>query len=499
MSWGKIIKKRSLKLKLVITYFAIICVIVFIFEASFLLGIREYYYGNIEQLLKHNIYTTVSIYDNKLINASLENKAKVLLENEVIPEYVDAQILDTEGNILESSSRIPNDEIISSPDYLSCLNNEFLAWKAYSKSSNEYIMAVSVPLYKNKHIEGAIRFITSLEDVNENLMKFYALLIGIGLLIILFTFMISIFLSSKIVKPIENLKNVANRYARGHFDERAIVFSNDELGELSEAFNYMAKEIKSAEDIKTNFISSISHEIRTPLTSISAWGETLLNGYDDDEEQKMGLEIISKESERLTGLVEKLLDFSKLEADRLVPDMNFFDIKELVEKTVKQFSKFAQQRKIQILIKSKLKKINFYGDEYRLKQVLINVIDNAIKHSYAQGKIKISLLIEDYQSMIHFLDNENKLNSIEIFDKETYEKYLLIKVQDNGEGIQEEHIDKLTKLFYKGNEKKEGSGIGLAVSKKIIDLHKGYITFKKNESQGTSVYIYLPMRKKETI
>ncbi len=466
-------KRLSIKWKVVFTHLVVVIFILLIFEFSLSTLIQNYYYGNVELLLKNNINTALEIYDNRLVDKSLHTRAKFLLEDKIIPDYVNAQILDTKGKIIESTSRFRSDRIIDSPDYLEAINNITGVWWGRDQETNEYIMAVSSPIYSHDYINGVMRFTTSLEDINQVLFAYYLYSFLVSGIVLLTAILISILLASKIVRPIDHLKTVADNYAIGKLNDKAIIFADDELGDLSKAFNYMSYEIKRAGEVKNNFISSISHEIRTPLTSIMAWSETLLDGA-SKEEQTEGLEIIAKEAKRLTGLVETLLDFSKLEADKLVLEMSVFNIRQLVETTAKQFSQLAKKENIKINIKVNMgftsKQLKFYGDEYRLRQVLINIIDNAIKHSYNGGEIDIYL----------YLSSD--------------EKDVIIQVDDQGEGLLDLDIDKLTNLFYKGDEKKRGSGIGLAVSKKIIDKHGGSIDFKPVRTGGASVILKLPRR-----
>lgn len=463
-------KRLSLKWKVAFTHILTVLIILLIFEFLLAMTIKNYYYGNVELLLVSRLNTSLELYETRLVDKGIEARAKYLLEDEIIPGYVDAQIIDTEGNIIESTSGFKSGEKLASVDYLRALQGKTEVWHGRDSETGEHIMAVSSPIYNENYINGVLRFTTSIEKVNEVLFSYYVYASIAGLILLIIASLVSIFLARKIVRPIVHLKTVADNYARGRFEDKAIAFSDDELGDLSKAFNYMSEEIKIADDVKNNFISSISHEIRTPLTSIMAWSETLLDGA-SEEERHEGLEIIDKEAKRLTGLVETLLDFAKLEANRLVPDRKTFNIRELIDSSAKQFMQVARQKKLDLVIRSPYKKLNFYGDEYRLKQVLINVIDNAIKHSYNGGKITISLSLSE--------DGGE----------------LLIQVDDEGEGILQLDVSNLTTLFYKGDEKKQGSGIGLAVSKKILDMHGGDIEFRPVSTGGTSVIIRLPRRK----
>ncbi len=464
-----------LKRRLTLTYMLVVLIIVIIFEVSFVLGIRSYYYGNIEQLLRHGISSALDVYDAQLGEKPLADKAKFLIENKLIPDYVDAQIISVDGKLLESSSRFGVSTSVDTPDFKSALKGKTVMWSGVNDPTGENVMAVSAPIIKKRSVGGVIRFITSLEDVDTILIGYYIAGGSAGIIVIGFAFLISYFLASKVAEPVVHLKVVADRFALGDFDKRATRFSDDELGELSDAFNYMAEEIQRAEQIKNDFISSISHEIRTPLTSIMGWSETLLEGG-DEEEQTMGLEIISKESERLTGLVEDLLDFSKLEAKRVKIDPSPFDIKTLVDRTASQFLQMAKKRSIEISVESYQAKIIYLGDSRRLKQVLINILDNAIKHGKFGGNIDIKLYKKEESP----------------FKGGRTLSYLCIDIEDDGEGIPEHQLDNVTKMFFKGNEKKPGSGIGLAISNKIIELHGGELKFSRRNPFGTLVSIVLP-------
>lgn len=453
----------------------VVFIIVVVFEFIFVLGLRSYYYGNVEQILRHSIGAALDVYDTQLGDKSLEEKAKFLLESQLIPDYVDAQVIDRDGHILDSSSRSVGMSKIQTDDFYGAISGDISSWKGVSDETGERIMAVSAPIIKKHSINGVIRFISSIDEVDKALIGYYVFAIVAGAGVLAMAFFISMFMATKVVEPVVHLKAVADRFAYGDFEKKAIAFSNDELGELADAFNYMAGEILKAEQLKNDFISSISHEIRTPLTSIMGWSETLLEGG-SEEEQKMGLEIMSKETERLTGLVEDLLDFSKLEANRVVLKPEEYDLKALVDRTASQFSMLAKKRKIDISVFVGVSKLMCYGDMKRIKQVLVNVVDNSIKHGYYGGNIDIRLIPAEADKRL--------VNS----------KRIVIQVDDDGEGISESDLDKVTEMFYKGDDKKQGSGIGLAVSNRIVQLHGGKLEFLPRKPHGTRVNIEIPRR-----
>lgn len=448
----------------------IVFIIVILFEIIFAYGVRTLYYGNIEQLLNDRLNVAVNIYDSYLGYTSLDSKAKFILESKAIPDYVDAQVIDKNQFIIDSTARFTSGKKVETYDLTSALQGIVDSWYGDSKETGESLMAISAPIYEKNTIIGAIRFITSVERVDSTINTYYFIAFFIGISILFIAFIISIIIAAKTVEPIYQLKTVADHFAVGDFDKKAIKFDEDELGELSDAFNYMANEIKEADKLKNDFISSISHEIRTPLTSIKGWSETLLDGG-SEEEHKMGLEIIAKESERLTKLVEDLLDFSKLEANRVTIVKSRFDINNLVEKTVKQFYVIANKKGINLNLHTKAQKVLYNGDRDRIKQVLINLIDNSIKHTFRDGTIDVTL--------------------------KSSGKSIIIIIEDDGEGISDTHIGNITKMFYKGSNNITGSGIGLAISSKIIELHDGDMQFEAKKTGGLIVEITLPRRTHE--
>lgn len=460
--------REKLKWKLTLIYSSVVFVVVLFFIMVFIFGVRHYYYGNIEEVLKHGVVATVDLYDLRLGDKPLADKAKLLLESGIIPDFVEAQVVDQYGKILDSTSRFIDDELIDSPDYISALEGRVSAWRGESEVNGEKIMAVSAPLTKKVQVVGAIRYITSLELIEETLFSYYLWAITLGVSIIAFTFIISYVLAKKIVEPVINLKNIADHYAVGQFDKKAKRYADDELGELADAFNYMSDEIVRSKRIKNEFISSISHEIRTPLTSIMAWSETLIEGG-SEEEQKMGLEIIAKESERLTGLVDNLLDFSKMEDARIVLNIEAFDLKALMERTCSQFLQIAKKKDIRLKLETPMHKCICKGDMQRIKQVLVNVMDNSIKHLARGGHLIMRLA--------------------SIRNDESGAELYRIEIEDNGTGIPIEHLGRIGEMFYKVESSSSGSGLGLAISNKIIELHKGSLVISNIVPHGTKVTI----------
>ncbi|MDO7205312.1 HAMP domain-containing sensor histidine kinase [Paraclostridium bifermentans] len=227
----------------------------------------------------------------------------------------------------------------------------------------------------------------------------------------------------------------------------------------------MAKEIDKSEKLKEEFISSISHELRTPLTSIKGWSETL--GYEGigKEELDLGLGIIQDETERLIKLVEELLDFSRLSSDRIKLQIDMVDIQQLAFGVVNQLKVKSQEKNISLSCEVEDTQMRpIQGDKNRLRQVLINLVQNSLKFTEENGYVKIVVHQE--------------------------EDYTTISVVDNGEGIEEHNLEKVLDKFFQENYNKAGSGLGLAISNEIVKLHGGEMKIKSKKVKAHVLFLH---------
>ncbi len=464
------VNRDSIKYKILLNLIIVILITVVIFEGVIIYGINKYYYGNIEQLLSDKLQTALDIYDTYLGYESIDYKAKFILENDTVPDYVEAQVIAPSGIILETTAHYKQIAPIASDDFSRALSGEMTSWRGINVNTGEAIFAVSAPLYKSGRVNGVLRYVTSIASVKETISRFLLYAIILGIVVVAVVLYLGTMMANSIIAPIYELKVVADNIALGNMKVRAQSYNSDEIGELAETINYMVDEIDKTEHLKNEFISSISHELRTPLTSIKGWSETILTGdIENLEETTLGLEIISKEAERLSGLVEDLLDFSKLEAERIDIVKEEFDLIDLIKRVFAQFYIVCKDEKVSIQLNSIEKKIAINGDRNRLKQVLINIIDNAIKHSPKFSVINCT--VEVQKDMVK------------------------VSIIDEGEGIPEAHLKYITDKFYKAKLTSTGSGLGLAIAKRIVELHKGELTLKSVFGKGTTVEILLPRDK----
>lgn len=459
---------RGIRARLVGSYLFIITITVVSFELFFILAVDKYYYNNVENMLTNQIRVSVRFYDTYLSSNSLKNNVQNNADLFWNNTSAEVQIIDNSGQMLMDSigNYIPGK--VKAGDVKKALKGKSATTIERDISSKEKVFCISYPLKSDGKVQGVLRFVTSLEEVDKTIIRISAILILIGIIIILIGGMSSIFLSNTIIKPLSEITEMAKKIATGNFKERIVKKRNDEIGELSDTINVMADEIVKNDNLKNEFMASISHELRTPLTSIKGWASTIRTGDLNDKEEIMdGLEIIEKESDRLSKLVEELLDFSKFISGKISLKRSDIDIKKTISDIQKQMSLKASRNNIKFTVSIDEELPSVLIDENRIKQVLLNVLDNAFKFTYENGIVELKVTKE----------NDG----------------IVMAVKDSGIGIPEEDLPRVTEKFFKGKSSRSSNGIGLSICKEIIDLHGGELKIKSQLDRGTEVIIKLPL------
>lgn len=461
--------KKSIKSRLVINFMLIIVITVVILQVVLSNAIKNYYYKNVEDILTSQIEYSTDFYSRYFSTFTLNDI--IMGDIDLFWRYTTAQVqlLSLDGELLMDSLGIIHEGPINTLDVIRAKDMEKGIWTGNVEYDDSPVMAVSLPLKNHEEAIGIIRFITSLEETNNTVNRIITFMILIGLIVIAISGFVSILLANSIVRPLIEVTRVAQKMADGQLGVRGNIKVDDEIGQLSDTLNYMAEEILKKDQIKNDFISSISHELRTPLTSIKGWAITL-QGEDtmDSELLQDGLEIIETESDRLTKMVEDLLDFSKFISGRVTLSKNIFSIRNTIEMMEKQFIPRAKNNEIELLVDIGEDVEFFLGDENRIKQLLLNLLDNAVKFTPIGGKVFLDAHVKD--------DN------------------LILKVEDTGIGIPEEDLPHVKEKFYKGKHSKSHSGIGLSICQEIVSLCGGSLEIESEVNKGTSVRVILPIK-----
>ena len=467
---------EGLRKKVIKNYFIIIIITVTLFEGLFIFYVQNYYYDSVRQSLKSQVEYTNSVYNNSINNienTTFDEKISNILEKQRVVgglKYA-IQVINKDKYIIIDQYGIKKHEKIEAEDVDKALKSikdvkDLSPITHKIKSTNEHVMSISVPIKINNVIEGAIRYSVSLNEIDATIFKLALGLIIAGIFILIIAISLSLRFAETIIQPLIELKEFANELAHGNFSIKLkdTSISDDEIGDLAKTFVYMASEIDKSEKLKEEFISSISHELRTPLTSIKGWSETL--GYEGitRDELDLGLGIIQDETERLIKLVEELLDFSRLASDRIKLKIDTVNIKSLAIGVMNQLKVKSSEKDIRLDVAFENENIDLIqGDKDRLRQVLINLIQNSIKFTDEGGFINI-IVSQD-------------------------EEYTIIKVVDNGAGIEKENLEKVLDKFFQEDYNESGSGLGLAISNEIVKLHGGKMTLNSKKGVGTSITV----------
>ena len=430
-----------------------------------------YYYSNIQSDMYSRARTTTEFfadYLNQSYNAYYQScitYAKTFEDR----EWIELQFISTSGRLVASSHGNWAIPTTATPEIDEAI--ETRAPRPYvgkDPTTGERIMAVSSPMiYSNGEVIGVLRFVTSTRLVDRQILKvgFNCTLALVGVLsIIIFS---SNYFIRTVLEPVSEIIEKAKRIANGSYGTQIQSYYNDEIGVLADTINELSTKISQNEKMQADFISQLSHELRTPLTVINGWTETLLLDEGMDAMTRQGMKIISGEAKRLTEMVVELLDFTRMQDGRMTLNVEPTDIRGEFEDTVFMYSsRLATDGMVLEYVDAEEDVPEIPCDPQRLRQVFLNILDNAAKHGGAGNRIEAAIAYEEGQ--------------------------VLVRIRDYGPGIPEDELPLVKKKFYKGSSSVRGTGIGLAVCDEIVEMHGGTLTLENAEGGGTLVTVRLP-------
>ena len=459
--------------------FAVIVLLIILAVVFAGYAVMGYHYESVRQTLMTRIDVAASVVTQYVSEAD-EIDLNARMQNFVasFPQRSSMELMTvgSGGEIaLTSSGFEPDDK--SLPDYERALDSRDSSGTGYwvGNLGAERVMAVTMLLSSAgtapySDAPSAVRLVTSLEQVDQRIAYFIAAIFLLGVVVLLLILFSSSYFINSIVNPVGQIGDTARRIAGGDFAARLDKKSADEIGELCDIINHMAEELAAAEMMKNDFISSVSHELRTPLTAIQGWAETLLaDGGRSRSVLEKGMSVIISETTRLSSMVEELLDFSHMQSGRLKLVLTTTDAVAELSEAFMMYEEKAKRERIGLSIEGEQTVAPVYGDKNKLRQVFVNVLDNAIKYSDAGGSVRVSVLAD--------------------------QDILTITVSDNGVGIRAEDLPNIKLKFFKASSARRGSGIGLAVADEVITRHGGTLTLESDYGEGTTVTIKLPVYK----
>ena len=351
-----------------------------------------------------------------------------------------------------------NDKI---PNNIYQLDRDYVLDKKHSQVGDFYglygadVISVNVPLEFTDEETGASVSVgalilhSSTGQINNMMRSIYSISYVPCLVIIAIAFAFLSIISTKIIRPIKKLSNVAQEYSKGDFEVKTEITSKDEIGQLAESMEYMASQLGQMEEYRHEFISNISHDFRSPLTSIRGYIQAMLDGTIPPEKQERYLNICLDETNRLTKLTQGLLDLNSLEIYGPYLKLEDFDFIDIVKPTLNTFEIKCIDKGVAIYLNNHATNTMVTADKTKIQQVVYNLIDNALKFT-PSGK----------QIFVTINDKSNKL---------------IVSVKDEGIGMDQDTQKRIWTRFYKGDasrgKDKQGTGLGLAITKEIIKAH----------------------------
>jgi two-component system sensor histidine kinase BaeS len=381
------------------------------------------------------------------------------------------RIVDANGLVLvDSRQESQNDDLSGDPLVAQALGGRYASPTVPAGDAQE--MHVAVPVLVDGRLVGAVYLSQSLRDVSAVMRDLrvrwlLATVVALGL-----SGVVGLLLSGAISRPLRRLTMAAGAVAEGELDQQVPVRTRDELGQLSQAFNEMTDRLRAVRQMQVDFVANVSHELRTPLTAIKGLVETLRDGaVDDTQVRDRFLETVEDETDRLIRLVNDLLILSRADSEALNLRREPGDLATLAVVAVERLAPWAAEQDITLRVEACPDIPPAIVDSDRMEQVLVNLLDNAIKFSRPGGSVTVEVA-------------------------EVVGPMIQVMVRDEGIGIPAEALPRIGERFYRADRARSrsegGSGLGLAIARALVEAHGGSLHVDSEEGHGTVVVFTVP-------
>jgi len=447
-------KNLSLRLKMTIWYSVSLLIVMSLMYTTIHFVLHETMMKNAESIVK-----AYSAQASSYIEA--ENGTVKLDENMLeTKEEIFFNIYDS-ANKAAYTNGVPDalSDIAPNFDKTRVITIEGMNWILYDQKFEEDDVSI-----------GWIRSVKSLNYIDETLKNLLFIFLCLCPVFLAITLLIGYFLVRRTLQPIDKITTTARMIGRGDLSKRLnMTDTGDEIGRLGATFDEMIERLDTAFQAEQQFAADASHELRTPVTVISAYAENALSDDTTTDEYTRAMEIIFKESRKMSATISSLLMLTRGDQHKYQPNLEWIDLGQLVDDVSDEMETPAEQKGVSISVLPHSSQYMML-DQTLITNLLLNILENAVKYSNSGGEIKVSL---------------SKENAC-----------VVLKIQDNGIGISKEDLPKVFNRFFRAEHtgEKEGTGLGLAIAKWIVDLHQGEISIDSTLSVGTTVMVNLPIR-----
>lgn len=456
-------RKESINQRIIVTFISVTSIVlIFLGSIITILFNKNYHSTKLSNLEKQMVIIENSINNYLNQQDGSYSQLKEIIKMACISTNTEAIITDRLGYVYlvngEDYQNLMYRKIKLNTESLSS-NIEFK--KEVFKVDNVSIKGYVKAIYEDGEIDGYM--IMVMQNESERNFNMFIIWITVIIEIIISAIVIKIVTNQIIIRPIDNINNVAKRLAKGEVEKRVVVNCNNEIGELAESFNIMAECLEKSDTKRREFISNVSHELRSPITSIKGFIGGILDGVIPRDRENYYLKIVYDEVDRLARLVNDLLDMSAMESGKFNLAITEFDINQVISLCILNLEHKIQEKGLNVKATFHNNRAYVLGDRDRIIQVVTNIIENSIKYSNDDGEIKIDVY------------SKGEKVYVDIFN--------------SGECIEEKELNKIWDRFYKSDKSrtnKLSTGLGLPIVRSILSQHNEDIWVKNIEGKGVS-------------
>ena len=368
-------------------------------------------------------------------------------------------IADSDLNITRDTYGLEEGKVILLEEVVRCVNGADSKFVSQSENMVELVLPVHNP--ESNSIDGVVVMNFSLNSVNTLYDSMQSIAITLVLVLGLIILVISVLYSGQVVMPMKEVAGSIAMISSGDFNETMQITGYSEAEDISDKFNSMLSVLQNLEDARQEFVSNVSHELKTPITSVKVLAESLIG------QENVPVELYQ---EFMVDIINDLLTLVKMDKNASEVNISEVNINEFLEAILKQLQPIADKRNIEMIFES-VRSVTAQVDEVKLAMAFRNLIENAIKYNYDNGWVRVSLNADH--------------------------KFFYLKVSDSGVGIPEELQDSIFERFYRVDKARSretgGNGLGLAITRNAILLHRGSIKVHSIEQQGTTFAVRIPL------
>lgn len=471
MGWLPIsIKWNSIHTKLLATYLSLTAVGTTVLASYILFSFHAYFIRTRQADLEDWTAALSESVADALEQNELQ-KVDLLVQRYGAPDNITLRIFGPKANLLFSSDSQDRQitDWFNVPGIKEALQNQSTQGVGRGVLSNDDRVYAARPIFRNGRLLGILRMSVTLEQFQRQFRTLIWTVFGTLILTFVLCALISEWFTRTIATPIKAMRNFAIRLGGGHLGDKLNIRQSDELGQLATELNRMSERLASLDNERRAFLANVSHELRTPVSNVMVTLDALANGADEEPELRdRFIQIAQDETKRLSQLIKDLLDLGRLEAGVTSLEPQPLKLRDLIDRAVRAIELRMRADGIDICID--IPDIQIHSDPERLLQALLNVLDNAIKHSLPNSRVFI------------------------LGRKES--KQVVLEIQDRGTGISQSDLPHIFEQFYTADRSRKGSGtgLGLAIARRIVEAHGGNITASsQGVGKGATFTISLPL------